>query len=330
MEMRKVYISGGSTYVISLPKKWVEASNLKAGDSVAVAEQGGSLLVGAGSFEKEPSTKDIRISQSMSCEALERTLISAYITGYDTIRIKLDREDNFAYRESIRKTAGKLIGVEIVEDSHDAMTLEIMLDYKRMNTKWILQKMFFLDKSMLSDLCTAFKKRDAGLARDIIVREGEVDRLYFLVVRQLKYTVRYPQAAEKLGVGMQRDCIGYRVVVKALERIADHMETAAESWLQLSGTQKEGRLDEYATLAAAAVSVFDKSVHALFAKSHADAEAVFPELKKIEKAYSGLSKELFRAGSVQNAILRKTILDRVWRIAQHSGDIAEIAINMSA
>lgn len=53
METRKVYISGGSTYGISLPKKWVKKSNLKAGDSLIVTEQGGSLLIETSVIEKE-------------------------------------------------------------------------------------------------------------------------------------------------------------------------------------------------------------------------------------------------------------------------------------
>jgi phosphate uptake regulator len=36
METRKVYVSGGSTYVISLPKKWVRKTDLKAGDSLEI------------------------------------------------------------------------------------------------------------------------------------------------------------------------------------------------------------------------------------------------------------------------------------------------------
>lgn len=61
METRKVYVSGGSTYVISLPKKWVKKTDLKAGDSLLVTEQGGSLLVGASIREKISATKEVRI-----------------------------------------------------------------------------------------------------------------------------------------------------------------------------------------------------------------------------------------------------------------------------
>ena len=143
METRKIYVSGGSTYVISLPKKWVRKADLKAGDSLVVTEQGSSLLIETNISEKETKVKEVKISQLISNEALERIIIAFYLVGYDTIKIKLDRKDHLPYRKSIRKVMDYLIGVEIVEDTNDSMTLEIMVDYRRMTTMQILQRMQF-------------------------------------------------------------------------------------------------------------------------------------------------------------------------------------------
>ncbi|CAG0997406.1 MAG: regulatory protein [Candidatus Methanoperedens nitroreducens] len=329
MEARKVYVSGGSTYVISLPKKWVKKTNLKPGDSLMVTEHGSSLLIGTSAIEKESQTKEIKISQITSSEALERILIAFYLVGYDTIKIKVDRKDHLAYREIIRNIMDYLIGVEIVEDTNEAMTLEIMLDYKRMSTMQILQRMFSIDRSMLLDLGKALKNMDIGLAKDIIAREKEIDRLYFLVVRQLKSAVEYQQIAEKLGIKSQRDCLGYRIVVKVLERIADHIENIAKSYIRLFEIQKEAQLDEFIDITKDIVATFEKSVQALFTRNGEMAEIVFYELKKVEKSHSDISKRLFEIEDIQSAILEKTMLDSFGRIASYSGDIAEVAINMS-
>ena len=329
MEARKVYVSGGSTYVISLPKKWVKKTNLKAGDSLIVSEHGSSLKIETSVIENESRTKEIKISQITSSDALERLLIAFNLVGYDTIKIKLDRKDHLSYREIIRKIMDYLIGVEIVEDTNEEMTLEIMLDYKRMSTKQILQRMFSIDRSMLLDLGKALKNMDIGLAKDIIAREKEIDRLYFLVVRQLKSAVEYQQIAEKLGIESQRDCLGYRIVVKVLERIADHIENMAKSYIQLSELQKEANLNDFIDITYSIVTIFEKSVQALFTRNNEMAETVFQELKNIEKSQSDISKGLFKIEDIQAAILVKTMLDSIGRIASYSGDIAEVAINMS-
>lgn len=330
METRKVYVSGGSTYVISLPKKWVKKSNLKAGDSLVVTEQGSSLLIETSIIEKESQVKEIKISQVTSSEALQRIIIALYLVGYDTIRIKLDRKDHLPYRENVRNILDYLIGVEIVEDTGDAMTLEIMVDYRRMSTMQMLQRMFSINRSMLLDTGKALKTMDIGLAKDVIVREKEIDRLYFLVVRQLKSAVEHQQIAEKLGIESQRDCLGYRIVVKVLERIADHIENIAKSYIQLFDIQKETQLEEYIALTNSIVVTFERSVQALFTRNHETAEIVFHELKNIEKSRSDISKGLFKIEKIQSAILQKTMLDSLGRIASYSGDIAEVAINMSA
>lgn len=329
METRKVYVSGGSTYVISLPKKWVKKTNLKAGDSLIVSEHGSSLMIETSVIENESRTKEINISQITSSDALERLLIAFYLVGYDTIKIKLDRKDHLSYREIIRKIMDYLIGVEIVEDTNEEMTLEIMLDYKRMSTKQILQRMFSIDRSMLLDLGKALKNMDIGLAKDIMAREKEIDRLYFLVVRQLKSAVEFQQIAEKLGIESQRDCLGYRIVVKVLERIADHIENIAKSYIQLSEIQKEVNLNDFIDITYSIVTIFEKSVQALFSRNNELAETVFQELKKIEKSQSDISKGLFKIEDIQAAILVKAMLDSIGRIASYSGDIAEVAINMS-
>ena len=329
METRKIYVSGGSTYVISLPKKWVTKANLKAGDSLVVTEQGGSLLIETSITEKETKVKEVKISQLSSNEALERLIIAFYLVGYDTIKVKLDRKDHLPYRKSIRKVLDYLIGIEIVEDTNDAMTLEIMVDYKRMMTAQILQRIYSINRSMLLDLGNAMKTMDIGLAKDVIVREQEIDRLYFLVVRQLKSAVEYQQVAEKLGIENQRDCLGYRIAVKALERIADHIENMAKSYIQLMEINKDAPMDDFIKLNSSIVMTFEKSVQALFTRNHELAEKIFQELKEIKKAHSDISNELLQPKNIQSAILQKTMLDSLGRIASYSGDLAEIAINMS-
>ena len=330
METRKVYVSGGSTYVISLPKKWVKRANLKAGDSLVVTEQGGSLLIETGIIEKESKVKEIKISKITSNDALERIIIAFYLVGYDTIRIKLDRKDHLPYRKSIRKILDYLIGVEIVEDTNDAMTLEIMVDYRRMMTMQILQRMYSINRSMLLDLGKAMKMMDIGLAKDVMIREREIDRLYFLVVRQLKSAVEYQQVAEKLGIENQRDCLGYRIAVKALERIADHIENIAKSYIRLLEIRKDTPLDDFIKLNNDIIAIFEKSVDALFTRNNAMAEGIFQELKEVKKFHSDISNELLQPQNIQSAILQKAMLDSIGRIASYSGDIAEIAINMSA
>ena len=38
-EMRRLQVTGGSTYIVSLPKKWVTKNQLKKGSSLLISEE---------------------------------------------------------------------------------------------------------------------------------------------------------------------------------------------------------------------------------------------------------------------------------------------------
>ena len=330
METRKLYLTGGSTYVVSLPKKWVKKHGLSKGDSVVVAEQEGSIVIEPGQIERGPREITINVSTVPSIDTLERLIIAYYLVGFDTIKIKLDVEETLDYKKGIRKILNFLIGVEIVEDIGNSMTMEILLDHKRMPTIDVLKRMHIINKSMLTDMIRAFDDGNLDLARDVITREREIDRLYFLVVRQLKSAARYQEVSDKLGITHQRDSLGFRIVIKSFERIADHLERILQNYIKLSEIEKKPDMKEFQELATRVLGVYNGAVSAMFNQDQKLLDKVFVEDKEIEGEHTRLSNQLFeRKKDVQSSLIEKRILDSISRISGYSTDIAEIAINMS-
>ncbi len=329
MQTRKIYKSGGSTYIMSLPKRWVQRVGLKEGDSVVVTEHEGALTIEAREREEESREVTIKISQVESGENLERLLISYYLIGYDTIKILLDDAQHLKYREVARRIPDLLVGVEIVEDTDEALTLEILLNERKLPTLKAMRRIDLIVSSMLAELIRVLEGGDEALARDIVEREKEVDRLYFLVVRQLKGAVRHHQLAEKLGIANPRDALGYRMVVKSYERIADHCENIANLYLQLSAEGGED-LTDCARLAALASEAYRKASTAFFTLDIRPAQEVFSHLREVRELQESILNRLFQGNiKASRAVLLKGIMDSLNRIASYSSDIAEIAINMS-
>src|SRR5437773_7785195 len=85
MEGRKLQLTGGSTYVVSLPKHWVVDSGLKAGDTVFLeTEPEGSVLIRPRPMERVHLRR--RIFEEKGEERrdhLLRKLIGAYIGGFN-------------------------------------------------------------------------------------------------------------------------------------------------------------------------------------------------------------------------------------------------------
>src|SRR3712207_9289341 len=66
-ETRKLQYTGGSSYIVSLPKKWVQDLGLKQGDHVVILRQGNSLLQltpASKRISKEQKEATIEISRS--------------------------------------------------------------------------------------------------------------------------------------------------------------------------------------------------------------------------------------------------------------------------
>jgi phosphate uptake regulator len=324
METRKIYVSGGSTYVISLPKKWVKREKLKAGDSIAVKIQEGSIILEPAVGHRETAVAEVSVKQLDSADALRHLLIAYYLVGYDTIRVKLDSSKS-NYRETLRQTLDYLIGAEVLEDTGDAITVEVLLDPSRMQTLQALQRIHVICKSMLADVIKTLKNRDTNALKDISTREREIDRLYFLVVRQLKSAVRYQQISDRLGIKNQRDSLGYRIVVKSFERIADHLNNISQNYIAVSGGWRE-----YGDFAELVGKIYTGAAKAFFSRDKENAEKVFKDVRKLERQRAILSNQLFQGQTnVQDVLAKRAVLDSLSRIADYSSDISEITINMS-
>ena len=109
MEMRKVQVTGGSTYIVSLPKKWVKEVGLAPNDTVGIVVQADGTLVLTPrlSSGEEPRSKLFRLDDEPHDEELLRNLIGAYVTGYDIIEVH--QEPRMSRDQSARtESAGSL------------------------------------------------------------------------------------------------------------------------------------------------------------------------------------------------------------------------------
>lgn len=89
-EVRKLQLVGGSTYVLSLPKKWIDELNLKTGDPVSIVKNVNRSLsilpTGTSQSPKIAKSKTI-ISQKEPVESIQRKIIAMYLAGYQMIEI---------------------------------------------------------------------------------------------------------------------------------------------------------------------------------------------------------------------------------------------------
>ena len=157
MEFRRVQVTCGNSFVVSLPKTWVNDVGLKPKDAVAVITQAdSSLLIVPRKDIRETSRSEASIDATGSSDkdALLRQFISYYLAGYDIIRISAGRSDpslRNSIREGIRR---KLVGVEIIEESSSGILTQCLSGYVDIPLKKALERMAIIAGGMLTDAVT--------------------------------------------------------------------------------------------------------------------------------------------------------------------------------
>jgi len=193
LDIRKVQVTGGNSFVVSLPKTWVKDIGLKAKDSVLVLPQADmSLLIVPKRelAETEKTEATIEITQETDKDGALRLFISYYLAGYDIVRLRSPRYDpglRSYMREAIRR---KLVGIEIIEENANGMTTQCLSGYADLPLKKALERMSIVVSGMVKDAVAALRAGDDGLAGEVVARDDEVDRFYHFILRQLNLAVR--------------------------------------------------------------------------------------------------------------------------------------------
>jgi len=329
-ETRKIQVTGGSTYVVSLPKKWIETVNLKPKDQIALVPQPDMsiLLIPRNELRlKEVKESLFDASQINRPEAIVTEFIAHYLVGYDIIRIKLrDAKVRSFLRNAIHQ---KLIGTEIIEETENEITAQCLLGSVDLPLDKALRRMHILMIFMLKDAVKALSTNDKELAKEIIVRDDEVDRLYLFIVRQLKAAVENRLLVEEVGLTHPRDCLGYRLIVKSIERSADHAARIAKISSTLETPLEEKTIEHVASMSKIATEIQENSVKALYKY---DSQLVHETIAKVRDA-ANLEEEIIGKllelqTNTKTIIGIRLILESIRRIAEYGTDIAEIAINL--
>lgn len=332
--LRRLQMTGGSTYIISLPKGWVTQNQLRKGSSLLIREEeAGSLTILPPELGKPEKLEEafIKVFPKDNSDTVIRKTISAYLVGYSLIHIKAKNQQQLSSRQrNALKTFARqlLVGTEIVIDTPTELTLQVLLSYPELSVQSALRRMCIITSSMHKDALTALRKMDRQLAKDIIGTDSEVDRFHLYIIRQLKTAIQNPRIIKEVGLINARGCLGYRLITKAVERTADHAAKIAESILSLNKPINNEILKNIEEMSALAISMFETAIESLFEWNFNLAESVIRKTKEITfmEKEALLSSKKTEITEIANLRL---LIESVRRTAEYASDIAEIVLNLT-
>src|SRR2546428_3439937 len=227
VEGRKLQLTGGWTYVVSLPKPWIVATGLRAGDTVFLDSMAdGSLTVLPRPAEKAPPRKKVfEVKGAETRDHLLRKLIGAYISGFGIIEIRSKPEEAPFVRRVTREFCRMAIGPEIIEETRTATVIQDLSDPAELSPEKCLRRMYMTVRAMLEDAVAALKAGDESLAKDVAQRDEEVDRLYWLGAEQHQLAHVAPPGAPDAMARLGRP--NRPPVAELIERVGDPAQRVA-------------------------------------------------------------------------------------------------------
>jgi phosphate uptake regulator len=333
-ETRKLQFTGGSTYIISLPKRWIDQNQLTKGSVIKVREEEGGLLSiipTETAIQQKLDEATIKVIPKDPPDSVIRKTVSAYLVGYNLIHIKAENQKQLSakQRHEVKNfSRNMLVGTEIVIDTPEELTLQVLLSYPELSIQNALRRMSIITTSMHRDAMTALKELDHQQAKEVATTDNEVDRFNLYIIRLLKTAIQNPRIIKEIGLQNARDCLGYRLVTKAVERTADHAASIADNVLQLSKQLETETVEKLEEMSNIAVSMFETAIEALFRQDYALAESIVEKTKDV----ISLEKEAVVSSQkmdVEEAPYLRLIIESVRRTAEYASDIAEIVLNLT-
>ncbi|MBL7001485.1 MAG: phosphate uptake regulator PhoU [Nitrosopumilus sp.] len=334
-ETRKIQFTGKSSYIVSLPKQWITELGLKQGDQLRMVRKGSSTLeLYPPKFESRTHKKEeavIEIESEEEADSIVRKLISLYFLGFKTINVKpkngrLSPNQRNTVKDAVKRM---LMGSEIISDSSGGITVQVLVNLLELSVDGAFKRMIHLAKSMSSDAILAVKENNLELAQEVINTDDEVDKFGFYIIRQLKIAIQNEHMLKEMGFRNARNCLGYRLVVKNIERTGDHAAFIAKDLLEFKKPVKKEILEKLQDMNEFCLSVLDDSCLALFKEDYNQAEKTIKkidEVSKYEKKVRDASKSLKDDEEIYRV---RRMTENIRRVAEYASDIAEIVLNMN-
>jgi phosphate uptake regulator len=322
MGLRKIQRTSGGTFFVCLPKEWAGKNRLDRGSVVAVSETADGQLTINPKYGAERAPQVAVIEPT---SFLDREIVEKYLLGYDIIRVEAKERMSPSNREIVKQASSRLVGLEIVEEDYSKIVLQCLLEPSTFLPEKILRREYSIASGMHRDSVTALIEGDVHLAKNVIARDNEVNRLYFLLVRILRTVIQNPGLSEKLGI-LPIDCLDYRLTASFVESIGDQSAQIGEKVIELGGTKAAGNLSQLVLkLHTIAYESHENAINAVFSRDVSTAESVRAKADKVAAMFHDVEAMCLDQSAEFGPHLL-AVASLLTRIYENSLDIADLVM----
>lgn len=320
---RKVQVTGGSTYTVSLPKDWAGEQGIEAGSKVLLYSREDSLLVSQGDHQERRRKITIQ-SENREPEDLARTVAAAYIAGGEEVRVEgmLDNQQ----RQGVRDAVAGLVGIEVHEEGDSFIVARTMLDVADLSPEQTLVQMQMTALSMHEDSVDAVVEGDVEKALRVQQQDDDVDRLFGLICRE------FQRSLVDVGVPMRADGLTkfeFYTSARQIERVADHAVKIAEVAELMEQEPPQEIAEKIDAISHDSRELVRRAVDGLLEDDDPDElGAIVVESEALTEKAGELDRLLYDTDDVDGYHLG-TVVDSLVRTAEYGVNVAEAGLQVS-
>ncbi|MCB9359079.1 phosphate uptake regulator PhoU [Candidatus Woesearchaeota archaeon] len=202
---RSIVKHGPSSFIVSLPLRWIKEHNLNKGDEVDVEEVGQDVIISA-SFKETSENAELHIKDTK--DMTQQVISALYKRGIDEIRIYYDNQTDFQL--ILNSISQEALGYEIVE-TNDKVCIVRNITKLTKEFDTILRRIFLVTLSLADEGIKLLQSRNFDALESIVFLEKSNNKFTTFCRRYLnKYS---SDSFDKLGP--------IYFIVELLEKIAD-------------------------------------------------------------------------------------------------------------
>ncbi|MBU90361.1 hypothetical protein CMO94_02365 [Candidatus Woesearchaeota archaeon] len=319
IDYRKLIGFSKGSFVVTMPKYWVEKHNLKKGDMISIEEGSDELVFYAGEKETKKEEKSISISaEDKKLSMIKAEIVSSYLNNYNTIEIfSKTLEDDAPVIKGILRN---LSGMEIIEQTGKRIVAKDLIDVSSISIQSIIRRMDVITRSMIDD--TIMCMQGKCNPKSILHRDTDVNRLYYLGFRVIKNAMENPMLMNKLETNPWR-LLSDKMILSRIEEIADRQKRVSR--LLAEAEFKDKILEEFKQISNEIKERYNNAMKAYYnndKKIAYDIEITTKNyIEKCDKFLENISKLLsveIKKGSEKPTVLSKKNLVPIYKILDYT------------
>jgi phosphate uptake regulator len=332
LEIRKLQKLKGGSYIVSLPRQWVEKLRLKSGEQIVMSEdEDCSLRIFPvmKSFEK-PLEVTLSLEEYPDLRALKYSVVTYYIQGSNRINIVSKKIITAEQKREIKQFRAELPGVEVVEEEANKLSFQVLIDPAAFSVESLIERTFAFSLKLQEDATKSLINLDIPLAMEVLERSREVQRHYRFTIRHVALSALGRTSTKKVGVKNCQDCINFALTARDISRLIYHSSSIANHVLSLKGKKDINQeiLGLIGKMAEAAYQMQKSAIEAFLKEDVKLATKVFGMMNDIRERERLILKRIMeKTTDVDVAVTLSMIARDIRRIAGHAVAIADDVMN---